>query len=287
VLRALRMLSLAGLLAVGVLSAPSAVAGAAPGGGVTAMSCGTITTGAVFGGYRARMICEGKQLDGFGTTAGAAQTNVNNLHQAALDTGVYCYTNPVPQGVSGGYRVISSCNNKRIDSFGTTLSDVGNNLQGLVYVAGSGVFCGYTTLEVPTGGYRLRMSCNNTAVDAHGSTLTDAASHSVAMAGLAGSYGVFCLYNTYSTIGGGYRIAMACNNRAVAGAGTTLTDAANNVYNFAYLFALTGRYCGGAGWENIPGGLRVTMLCYPTGGHRYGTGTSITQAANNAYINSW
>jgi hypothetical protein len=280
----LRFLSLAGLLVVGVLSAPAATA--APDRAVAPMACGTVTTGAVFGGYRSRMICEGKQLDGFGTTTGAAQANVNNLHQAALATGVYCYTNPVPQGVSGGYRVISSCNNRRVDAFGTTLTDVGNNLHGLVYVAGDGVFCGYTTLEVPTGGYRLRMACNNTAVDAHGSTLTAAASHSVAMAALAGDYGVFCLYNTYSTIGGGYRIAMACNNRAVAGAGTTLTDAANNVHNFAHLYATTGRYCGGAGWENIPGGLRVTMLCYPTGGYRYGTGTTITQAANNAYFAS-
>lgn len=283
-LRALRFLSLTGLLVVGMLSTPAA---AAPAPDRAVMSCGAVSTGAVFGGYRSRMICEGKQLDGFGTTTSAAQANVDNLHQAALNTGVYCFTNPVPQGVSGGYRITSSCDNKRIDAFGTTLTDVGNNLYGLVYVAGDGVYCGYTTLEVPTGGYRLRMSCNNTAVDAHGSTLTSAASHSVYMAGLAGDYGVYCLYGTYSTIGGGFRIGMSCNNRAVAGAGTTLTDAANNVYNFAYLFATTGRYCGGATWENIPGGLRVTMACSPTGGYRYGTGTTITQAANNAYVASW
>jgi hypothetical protein len=284
VLRALKILSLTGLLVVGMSSAPSATA--APAREVTVMACGTVTTGAVFGGYRSRMICEGKQLDGFGTTASAAQANVNNIHQAALNTGVYCYTNPVPQGVSGGYRITSACNNKRIDAFGTTLTDVGTNLYGLVYAAGGGVFCGYTTLEVPTGGYRLRMACNNTAVDAHGSTLTAAAVNSVNMAALAGDFGVYCLYVTYSTIGGGFRIGLACNNHAVAGAGTTLSDAGNNVYDFAHLYATTGRYCGGAGWENVPGGLRVKMVCYPTGGTRYGTGTTITQAANNAYIAS-
>ena len=285
--RALRYLVVAGLLVLGTVAAAPATAAAptaAAQARATPLACGGVTTGAVFGGYRSRMVCNSTLLDGFGTTAAAAQQNLNSMYNVATWTGVYCSTGTLPQPVSGGYRVTLTCNNKRVDGLGTTLTDVGNNLYLLADVAGdTGLYCGYTVVGAPVGGYRLEQSCNNLRVDGYAGTLTGAGSNGAAFARLAGQFGVYCYTATFQSVGGGFRIGLACNSRAVAGAGNTVTDAANNMYNFANLFATTGRYCGGAGYENVPGGKRVTMTCYPTGGYRIGEGATITIAAQNAY----
>ncbi|HEY0639643.1 MAG TPA: hypothetical protein VGD67_18500 [Pseudonocardiaceae bacterium] len=50
------------------------------------------------------------------------------------------------------------------------------------------------------------------------------------MARPAVDHAVYCGCTTFSSLCGGYRISLACNNRAVAGAGTVLNDVANNAY---------------------------------------------------------
>lgn len=73
------------------------------------------------------------------------------------------------------------------------------------------------------------------------------------------------------------------SNQYLAGAGNTATDAANNSYRFAELFATFGSYCSITGTMTlVPGGYRLQTSCSNPGYLMQGAGSTLTDAANNA-----
>ncbi len=288
-LRTWRLVASAGLLVVGSLititpaaTAAPAVPAAVTARAVTPMACGAMSTGAVFGGYRSRMVCDSRQIDGFGTTAAAAQQNVNAMYSVAVQTGSYCMTAQLPRGVDGGYRVSMACNSRAVDGHGTTLTDAGNNASSLALLGGrTGIHCMAANLQRPTGGFRLALACNSRAVENHGSTLTAAASNVTGLAQIGGDTGVWCASASLGPVAGGQRTTLSCNSRAVHGMGSDLTAMGGNAYGFAVLSAYHGRHCGSSGSQPITGGYRATFTCVPSGTFS-GQGATLSVAAANA-----
>jgi hypothetical protein len=286
VLKLVRYAAVLGLLAGATLiTVPPATAGQAGSPrAVTPMACGTMTTAAVFGGYRARMVCESRQIDGFGTTTAAAQNNAWQLQSVSAQTGVYCMTAQLPRSVDGGYRVSLACNSHAVDGNGTTLTDAGHNAYRLALIGGqSGNYCSTAGLQRPSGGFRLTLSCNSRAVENYGNTLTTAATNVTGLAQVGADTGVWCGYTTVGPVAGGSRITMSCNSRAVHGLGSDLNGAATNAYGFAILAGHYGKDCASSGSQVISGGYRATFTCTP-GGVETGQGSTLSIAANNAFV---
>ncbi len=79
----------------------------------------------------------------------------------------------------------------------------------------------------------------------------------------ASIYSASCTTGTTAAFPGGFRADRSCNNRAVSGVASSVSDALNNAQLFGNLGAAGGRYCNLPinGMQSFPGGYVANFSC--------------------------
>lgn len=125
--------------------------------------------------------------------------------------------------------------------------------------------CGSITSQSAfPGGFRINRKCDGLTVSGIGTTLNDAFANASDFGSLLP--GTRCTAFSSSDVDGfpgGYRLSFDCGTRFVAGYGTTATDAGNNAFGFAEIYASTGVSCRSRStdYDAFPGGFRVALQC--------------------------
>ncbi|MEL1265750.1 hypothetical protein [Pseudoxanthomonas putridarboris] len=161
------------------------------------------------------------------------------------------------------------------------------------------VTCGSASSQVLQGGFVVSLTCDGKRISGIGTTMDTATSNANAIASLL-QYDVRCSYSSYSGGPGAFVVSFGCSrpnsdgttgrSSHVGGVGTTLTDAGNNIFGFAQLYAASNGYrCDSSETKVIPGGYITNFGCgYPStsGGTGRastigGIGSTATDAAQN------
>jgi hypothetical protein len=134
--------------------------------------------------------------------------------------------------------------------------------------------CGSPSTEVVQGGYVVTRYCDGRRFRGVGSTIDDAVANINAMASLV-PYGIRCTYSGVEGGPGAFITDFTCTTIDSEGGpinvfsnlgeiGTTLTDAGNNAYGFAQLYAVTRYKCRPSQTVAVPGGYVTDFGCsYP------------------------